>query len=105
MQDRGGNLSGGQKQSVMIARALASSPPIYLFDEPTSAMDGQTEGTVIDSLMAQLQNKTAIIVTHKPRLVALCDRVIVMDKGRIVGDGTREAYFNAIKERGAENAK
>ena len=105
MQDRGGNLSGGQKQSVMIARALASSPPIYLFDEPTSAMDGQTEGTVIDSLMAQLQNKTAIIVTHKPRLVALCDRVIVMDKGRIVGDGTREAYFNALKERGAENAK
>lgn len=100
MQDRGGNLSGGQKQSVMIARALAASAPICLFDEPTSAMDGQTENIVIENLKQYLHDKTAFIITHKPKLVSLCDRVIILEQGRVVLDTTTEAYLSALRAKG-----
>ena len=99
VQDQGSNLSGGQKQAVMIARALAFKPDVLLFDEPTSAMDGATETHAISYLMAQLKNKTLMIVTHKEAVIKLCDRVVVIDQGKIVGDGTKEAYFDILKRR------
>ena len=99
IQDQGSNLSGGQKQAVMIARALAFKPDVFLFDEPTSAMDGFTEAQVIDHLSSKLTNQTLIIVTHKMPVVAMCDRVIVMDQGKIIGDGSKDAYFDLLKKR------
>ena len=99
VQDQGSNLSGGQKQAVMMARALAFKPDILLFDEPTSAMDGATETHVISYLMAHLANKTLMIVTHKESVIKICDRIVVIDEGKIVGDGTKEAYFDILKRR------
>ena len=99
IQDQGSNLSGGQKQAVMMARALAFKPALLLFDEPTSAMDGLTESNVIKHLSEHLDDRTLVIVTHKMPIVAMCDRVIVMDQGRIVGDGTKDAYFELLKKQ------
>ena len=69
------------------------------FDEPTSAMDGFTESQVIDHLSTKLTDQTLIIVTHKMPVVAMCDRVIVMDQGKIIGDGSKDAYFDLLKKR------
>ena len=91
-------MSGGQKQAVMLARALAFKPSLLLLDEPTSAMDGLTESHVIAHLSKQLTDQTLVIVTHKMPVVAMCDRVIVMDQGKIVGDGTKEAYFELLNK-------
>ena len=98
IQDQGSNLSGGQRQSVMMARALVFDPDILLFDEPTSAMDGLTESEVIASLSSSLGEKTLVVVTHKMPVVAMCDRVLVMDNGKLVGDGTKDAYFELLQK-------
>ena len=86
IEERGNNLSGGQKQAVILARAIVFRPKVYLLDEPTSAMDRQMEDSVLDTLTTQLTDRTLVIVTHKPSLVAMCDRVLVLSQGRIVGD-------------------
>lgn len=98
IEERGNNLSGGQKQAVMLARAMVFRPKVYLLDEPTSAMDRQMEDSVLDTLTTQLTDRTLVIVTHKPSLVAICDRVLVLSEGRIVGDRSVKAYFRAIQE-------
>ena len=98
IEDRGKNLSGGQKQAVMLPRAMVFRPKIYLLDEPTSAMDRQMEDSVLNTLITQLTDCTLVIVTHKPSLVALCDRVLVLSQGRIVGDRSVKAYFQAIQK-------
>ena len=105
IQDQGSNLSGGQRQSIMMARALAFNPDIFLFDEPTSAMDGLTESEVIASLSSNLGNKTLLVVTHKMPVVAMCDRVLVMDNGKLVGDGTKDAYFELLQKQLQQKAK
>ena len=105
LQDRGTNLSGGQKQAVMLARALLFSPKIYLFDEPTSAMDIEMENLVMTNLISHLNEQTMILVTHKPNLVNICDRVVILDQGRIAADLTKEAYFEALKKKANQNAR
>lgn len=102
VQDQGSNLSGGQKQAVMMARALAFNPDVYIFDEPTSAMDGLTEAQVIVNLKSLVVDKTLLIVTHKMPVVDMCDRVLVMDQGKIVGDGSKKAYFDLLRNRPEE---
>ena len=82
-----------------MARALAFNPEVYLFDEPTSAMDGLTEAQVINHLTSHLAGKTLLIVTHKMPVVDMCDRVLVMDEGKIVGDGSKESYFEILRKR------
>lgn len=87
--ERGEGLSGGQKQSITLARALVGRPPVLLFDEPTSAMDAQSEAQFIHRIKKEMRDETVIIITHRTSLLALVDRVIVMDQGRVVGDGPK----------------
>lgn len=94
--ERGEFLSGGQRQCVGIARATLMSPSILLFDEPTSAMDFSTESKFVEKMKAYSENKTTVIVTHRMSLLALADRVIVLDQGRVVADGPKEAVLAAI---------
>jgi ATP-binding cassette subfamily C protein LapB len=94
--ERGELLSGGQRQCVGIARAALMSPSIMLFDEPTSAMDFSTESNFVKKMQAYAQNKTMVVVTHRMSLLALADRVIVIDQGRVVADGPKDEVLAAI---------
>jgi len=87
--ERGEGLSGGQRQAITLARALIGRPPILLLDEPTAAMDVQKEAEVIDRLSQDMEDRTLIVVTHRTSLLKLVDRVIVLDRGRVVADGDK----------------
>jgi ATP-binding cassette subfamily C protein LapB len=95
--ERGELLSGGQRQAVGIARAVLHNAPILLLDEPTSAMDFSTEGQITQRLAAFAKDKTVLLVTHRTSLLALVDRVIVVDHGRVVADGPRERIMEALQ--------
>jgi ATP-binding cassette subfamily C protein LapB len=96
LADRGEGLSGGQRQSIAIARALAGRPPIILMDEPSSAMDAQTEGALIQRLQEELKGRTVILITHRPPLLQLVQRIILLDAGKIVSDGPRDNVLKQI---------
>ena len=96
--ERGMGLSGGQRQAVVIARALLLDPPIILLDEPTSQMDNSTEQALKRRLDHVLPGKTVILVTHRSSLLSLVDRLIILDKGRVVADGPKEDVLNALKK-------
>lgn len=89
VRERGGGLSGGQRQSVALARALFRKPPIVLLDEPTSDMDMRSEQRVLDSLRTHLAGHTLIIVSHRPALMAIVDRMIVLEHGRKIVDAPK----------------
>lgn len=93
LADRGEGLSGGQKQAIAVARALAGSPPILLLDEPTSAMDTQSENALIARLAPEVAGRTLLLVTHRASMLRLVDRVIILEAGRIVADGPRDAIL------------
>ena len=86
--ERGVTLSGGQKQRISIARALIKDPQIVIFDDCLSAVDARTEKEIIGNLYTYLENKTAIIITHRIFSLFEFDKIIVLDEGRIVGEGT-----------------
>lgn len=90
-----GGISGGQKQRLMIARAIAPKPGILMFDEATSALDNITRKKVSESLDSL--NCTRIVIAHRLSTIKNCSRIIVMDGGRIIEDGT---YDELIKENG-----
>ncbi len=94
--ERGGRLSGGERQAVSLARALAGRPPVLLLDEPTSAMDNTTEQRVIAGFGNARRGLTTIIVTHKPALLPLASRIIVFDRGRVAMDGPRDKVMAAL---------
>jgi ATP-binding cassette subfamily C protein LapB len=94
--ERGEFLSGGQRQAVGIARAVLHNAPILLLDEPTSAMDFSTESAVTQRMQAFAEGKTVVLVTHRTSMLALVDRVIVVDQGRIVADGPRDRIMQAL---------
>jgi ATP-binding cassette, subfamily C, bacterial LapB len=96
LADRGEGLSGGQRQSIAIARALAGTPPVVLFDEPSSAMDQQTEGALLDRLEKDLEGRTFIVITHRTPFLRLVKRVIIVDRGRIVADGPRDQIMQKL---------
>ncbi|MEZ5728396.1 MAG: ATP-binding cassette domain-containing protein [Burkholderiaceae bacterium] len=83
----GANLSGGQRQLVALARSLAISAPVVLLDEPTVGLDQATEAGIVARLRAWAEGRTLVVATHSAALVAAADRVIVLDGGRVVGDG------------------
>jgi len=96
--ERGQALSGGQRQSVGIARALLRDAPIYLFDEPTSGMDNSTESAALEQLSSTLVQKTLILVTHKTSLLGMVDRVLVLDRGKLIADGPKNSVLEALKK-------
>lgn len=89
----GKNLSRGQRQSVAIARALVGDPPILLLDEPTSSMDSTQERIFVERMRQEMEGKTMLIVTHRPNILRIVDRILVIDQGRLVADGPRDAVL------------
>lgn len=96
--ERGQLLSGGQRQMVLLARALLLDPPILLLDEPTSAMDNATEDAVRRQLLGWAHGKTLILITHRMSMLSLVDRLIVLDNGRVVADGPKESVIEALRK-------
>ena len=97
VNEGGTSLSGGQRQSIGVARALLTPSPIYLFDEPTNAMDSSTEATLLRRLKENTIQNTLIVVTHKMSILQLVDRLIVIENGKLVADGKKEAVIEALK--------
>lgn len=97
--ERGQGLSSGQRQSLAVARALVGSPQILLMDEPTSDMDGRSEAEVIGRFSAMLTEQTLVLVTHRPALLELTRRLIVIDNGRIFADGPKENVLDLLRFR------
>ena len=104
LADRGEGLSGGQKQSIAMARALVGKPPVIVLDEPTSSVDTDTESRLMTNLRAEFEGRTLILITHRPSLLALVDRVVVMAQGRIAMDGTTESINRQVTARAAKPA-
>ena len=103
------NISGGQRQRIAMARAFYKNAPVILFDEATSSLDANTEKAIFDSLASAAKGKTVVMVAHRPRAIAACDSIIVMQGGRVVGIGTHaellatcDVYANL--EGGSTNA-
>jgi subfamily B ATP-binding cassette protein MsbA len=106
LNEGGNNLSGGQRQRLSIARALATEAPILILDEPTSALDPLNEQMITESLTNLKRHRTMILVSHRLSTVADCDRIYVMDAGRIIEQGTHEelialggAYYRMAKHQ------
>lgn len=95
--ERGVTLSGGQKQRVSIARALMKQPPVLLFDDALSAVDTETEVTILSNLKARLQGLTAVLITQRLSCVHLADRIVMLDEGRVVQQGS---HAELIKQPG-----
>ena len=91
-----GTMSGGEQQMLAMGRALMSRPKVLLLDEPSSALDAQAEAALIARLAHATRGKTLLIVTHRMSMVRLVDRIIVLDKGRILVDGPRDTVMRAM---------
>ena len=95
--EQGKGLSGGQRQSVAMARALLLDPPVLLFDEPTSSMDNKTESSLKKKLRKIVEDKTLILITHRASLLDLVERVIVIDSGVVIADGPTAQVMDDMK--------
>lgn len=97
--ERGEGLSGGERQSVTLARAIISNPNTMILDEPTNSMDKQSEQAFMKKMKTLISDQTLILITHKMSVLSLVDRVIILDNGKIIADGSKEQVF---KQRGAK---
>jgi len=93
--DYGNNLSGGQKQRLTIARAMLKSPSILILDEATSSLDSKSEKKIQDAIDKLMYGKTSLIIAHKFSTIKKCDKIILIDKGRIIAEGTHEELINS----------
>jgi ATP-binding cassette subfamily B multidrug efflux pump len=91
--ERGVKLSGGQRQRVALARVILKNAPILLLDEATSALDSEVEAAIQDTLSDMMEGKTVLAIAHRLSTIAHMDRILVMDEGRIVEDGTHAALL------------
>ena len=98
ISERGDSVSGGQRKCISVARALVTEPSILIMDEPTGGTDQSTERAIIDSLKDYMEGRTLIVVTHRNSLLALADRILVIDAGKVVADGQRDAVISALRE-------
>ena len=91
--ERGARLSGGQQQRVAIARAVLKDAPVLLLDEATSALDAQSERAVQHALEKLMEGRTTLVIAHRLATILKADRIVVMDRGRIVAEGSHEALM------------
>ena len=98
ISERGDSVSGGQKKCIAVARALVTEPNILIMDEPTGGTDQTTERTIIESLQTFIEGRTLIVITHRNSVLALADRILVVDGGTIVADGSKETVVSALRQ-------
>lgn len=103
--ERGALLSGGKRQAVVLGRALLKKPPIFILDEPTSAMDSGQEALAKKLLAERSQNKTLILNTHRATMLDLVDRIIVLEAGKVIADGPRQEVLKKLAELNAAAQK
>ncbi|XQW84335.1 type I secretion system permease/ATPase [Thalassotalea piscium] len=101
--ENGSALSRGQRQSIVLARAILNSPQILLLDEPTASLDARAEKQFIKSIMATAQDRTMLLITHKMELLKIVDRILVLDKGKLIIDGPKDKVLAQL--RGSQFAK
>ena len=97
VQEGGRGLSGGQRQCIVLARALLLDPPVMVLDEPTSNMDNRTEALLKQSLARVIRDKTLLLITHRASLLDMVDRLVVIDNGTVVADGPKPSVLEALK--------
>ncbi len=91
--ERGYSLSGGQRQRIAIARAILADPRVLILDDATSAVDPTKEHEIRDALTGVMRGRTTIVIAHRPATIALADRVVLVDSGRVVAEGTHESLL------------
>jgi ATP-binding cassette subfamily B protein len=91
--ERGYSLSGGQRQRIAIARAILADPRVLILDDATSAVDPTKEHEIRDALAEVMRGRTTIVIAHRPATIALAERVVLLDEGRIVADGTHASLL------------
>lgn len=96
--ERGAGLSGGQRQLIALSRALMGEPSVILLDEPTSDMDGRSEAVVIERLSRFAHGRTLIVVTHRPALLELVDRIVVFENGGVLLDGPKADVLEKMRK-------
>src|SRR5262249_47865825 len=93
--ERGATLSGGQRQRIAIARALVTDPRILIFDEATSALDYESERLIAQNMKAIAKGRTVLVIAHRLSTVRAMDRIVTLERGRLVEDGTHDSLINS----------